>query len=392
MRAGVSAAVHLKVLLDQFAEATGLAINFHKSTLVPMHTEPEEVALIQTALGCRVEGFPQTYLGLPLSAMKLRLQDFAPLIARIDRYLSGWCAILLTYGGRIVLLNAVLDALPIFAMGALDLPPALLRIIEGLRRSFLWSNADRTSGAKCLVAWKDVCRPKQEGGLGIKSLADKNRCLQMKFVHRLFSDPSAPWPKWFWQNGGTRRFASGPHADHLAGLLPLYRNLSTCQVGDGRHTSFWLDSWIGRPLYGRFPALFSRALDKEVCVGSMLSAGISSTLVPRLNTSGHLQLPLILDILASAPPLSGDVDKRCLSRCSKRGGALDAAELLKLCTWGGCGRPLPRFRLEKLCPPPKGAILRVDSLKGQNAHPERAGEEAYPHSSGGALPSLRPPL
>jgi hypothetical protein len=114
-------------------------------------------------------------------------------------------------------------------------------------------------------------------------------------------------------------------------------------VGDGRLTSFWLDSWIGRPLCDRFPALFSHALDKEVCVGSVLSAGVLSSLVPRLNTSGRLQLPLILDILASATPLSGDVDKRCLSRCSKRGGALDAAELFRLCTWGGVNVPYHDF-------------------------------------------------
>lgn len=40
-----------------------------------------------TALGCRREGFPQTYLGLPLSNTKLRLSAFAPNIAKCDRYL-----------------------------------------------------------------------------------------------------------------------------------------------------------------------------------------------------------------------------------------------------------------------------------------------------------------
>jgi hypothetical protein len=141
----------LLLLLDQFAEATGLTINFHKSTLVQMHVDAAELVQIQAALGCRVEGFPQTYLGLPLSAEKLKLQDFAPLIVKIDRYLSGWCAILLSAGGRIVLLNAVLDALPIFAMGVVELPLALLWIIEGLRRAFLWNTVGAASSAKCLV-------------------------------------------------------------------------------------------------------------------------------------------------------------------------------------------------------------------------------------------------
>jgi hypothetical protein len=62
---------------------------------------------------------------------------FAPMIAKIDKYLAGWCALLLSSGGRIILLNAVLDALPAYAMGAVELPPRLLRAIDALRRAFL---------------------------------------------------------------------------------------------------------------------------------------------------------------------------------------------------------------------------------------------------------------
>jgi hypothetical protein len=71
------------------------------------------------------------------------------------------------------LLNAVLDAIPTFAMAALELPPALLRAIEALRRAFLWNVTGAVSGTKCLVSWEVVCRPKPEGGLGIKCLTTK---------------------------------------------------------------------------------------------------------------------------------------------------------------------------------------------------------------------------
>jgi hypothetical protein len=221
MRASVQAAARLKSLLDMFADATGLVINFHKSTLVPMHVTAEEVAAIQSALGCRVEGFPQTYLGLPLSCEKLTIANFMMLIAKVDRYLSGWCALLLSSVGRVVLLNAVLDALPTFAMGALELPPALLRAIEALRRAFLWNAADRASGAKCLVAWDAVCHPKREGGLRIKCLAAKKECMQLKLVHRLHSHPDAPWLRWAW-SASAAYATPGHHWQHLAALMPLY--------------------------------------------------------------------------------------------------------------------------------------------------------------------------
>jgi mannosylglycoprotein endo-beta-mannosidase len=136
-RADAAAASCLKRILDQFARATDLVINFSKSTMVPMHVGAEVVNEIQAVLGCRLEGFPQTYLGLPLTCDKLKLYHFAPLIASIDKYLSGWASLLLSSGGRITLLNAVLDALPAYAMGAIELPPALLRAIDALCRAFL---------------------------------------------------------------------------------------------------------------------------------------------------------------------------------------------------------------------------------------------------------------
>jgi hypothetical protein len=84
-----------------------------------------------------------------------------------------------------VLLNAVLHALPTLATGALEPPPALPRAIDTLRRAFLWTATDCDSGAWCLAAWDAVCCPKREGGLGIKCLATKNECLQLKLVQRL---------------------------------------------------------------------------------------------------------------------------------------------------------------------------------------------------------------
>jgi hypothetical protein len=105
MCAGEAAIVRLTLLFDQFAKAIWLTTFFHKITLVPIHVAADDLLLIESALGYCVEGFPQTYHDLPLSAEKLKLQDFAPLNAKIDHYLSGWCAILLSSGGRVVLLN-----------------------------------------------------------------------------------------------------------------------------------------------------------------------------------------------------------------------------------------------------------------------------------------------
>lgn len=89
MRACPTTAARLRSILHDFAAATGLVINYSKSTLVPMNVETDNLAAIMEVMGCRVEGFPQTYLGLPLSCHKLSLADFHFIIAKVDRYLAG---------------------------------------------------------------------------------------------------------------------------------------------------------------------------------------------------------------------------------------------------------------------------------------------------------------
>jgi hypothetical protein len=56
---------------------------------------------------------------LPLSRDKLTLDAFSPLIAKADKYLPGWRALLLSLVGHLVLVNAMLDSLPTHAMAAM---------------------------------------------------------------------------------------------------------------------------------------------------------------------------------------------------------------------------------------------------------------------------------
>jgi hypothetical protein len=64
MRADSSVAHHLRLLLQQFEHATELRINYHKSTIVPMHVGDDVVLDIQRVLQCRVKGFPRRIWGL----------------------------------------------------------------------------------------------------------------------------------------------------------------------------------------------------------------------------------------------------------------------------------------------------------------------------------------
>lgn len=65
------------------------------------------------------------------------------MIAKVDKYLAGWAARLLSPTGRLVLINAILDSVPTYAMAATTtmLPPAIIKELDALRRAFLWNIA-----------------------------------------------------------------------------------------------------------------------------------------------------------------------------------------------------------------------------------------------------------
>jgi hypothetical protein len=146
-------------------------------------------------LRCQEATFPQTYLGLPLSNVNLPLSAFAPLIAKVDRYLAGWKALLLSTAGRMVLMNSMLAGIPTYAMGAMMLPPGVRAVIDARQRAFLWTSTYKASGAKCLVAWEHVCQAKEDGGLGIKRIDTQNSCLLIRRLHHPEGSAWALWAK-----------------------------------------------------------------------------------------------------------------------------------------------------------------------------------------------------
>ena len=102
-----------KQILELFEHDTGLSINYHKTTFLPIGV-PDDIALeLATAFGTTVSSFPQTYLGLPLSPQKISVADCLPLISNCDKHLSGWRASLLNRAMRLTLSAAVLSSIPL---------------------------------------------------------------------------------------------------------------------------------------------------------------------------------------------------------------------------------------------------------------------------------------
>jgi hypothetical protein len=158
--------LNLKGLLRPFSDSTSLKVNFEKSSLVPINMSDARVDHLARIFGCMVGSMPLTYLGLPLGTTKPTLEEYSPLLNRIERRLSG-ISKFLSYHGRLILVNFVLSALPTVYMCSLKIPPQKNRQIDIYRKHCLWSKGDITRRGTCLVAWEVACKPKDQGGLGV---------------------------------------------------------------------------------------------------------------------------------------------------------------------------------------------------------------------------------
>jgi hypothetical protein len=304
----------LRQLLDDFADATGLKINYNKSTMVPINVSSTTSNELQALLGCKLETFPQTYLGLPLSTTKLNISAFSPLIGKADKHLAGWQNQFLNSRGRAILINSVLDGTAAYLMAANQMPKGVLDALDSRRRAFLWTGAAKTTGSQCLVVWPTVCQTKEKGGLGVRELHLQNQCLLLKLIHKLHHPGDSAWAQWARTGldlaNLTGRDAVGAHWDALRNLLPFYRCITSVVLGDGRATSFWDDHWHGSgTLTSTFPSLASHVTGSGASVSDTKRQGIRAQLVPRLSRQAAAELTQVEDILDQLR-LSNEPDDR----------------------------------------------------------------------------------
>ena len=109
---------NIKNLLLHFAAYTGLKVNYSKSTMISINTSEHKMLAFSNLLGCQIGSLPLQYLGFPLSLSKPRIEDFMPLLRRVESRLLS-CSTLLSTRDKLTLIKLVFSSLPIFFMCSL---------------------------------------------------------------------------------------------------------------------------------------------------------------------------------------------------------------------------------------------------------------------------------
>ncbi|KAK3221204.1 hypothetical protein Dsin_008229, partial [Dipteronia sinensis] len=102
--------------------------------------------------------------------------SFTNTIDRIWEKLKGWGDKFLSIKGKAILIKAVIQSIPSYAISLFRLPKGLTSEIKRLCARFWWGS-DHKNRKIHMRTWSRLCKPKIEGGLGFRDFETFNRTL-----------------------------------------------------------------------------------------------------------------------------------------------------------------------------------------------------------------------
>ncbi|KAK2371645.1 hypothetical protein QL285_084567 [Trifolium repens] len=163
---------------------SGLKVNFWKSGLIGINVLTPFMEMTCTFLNCRLGLLPFKYLGLPIGANAKSPSTWDPLLQHLRNRLLSWENKHISLDGRIVLINSVLNAIPIFFLSFMKMPMSVWKKVVKIQHQFLWGGV---RGGKKIswVKWEVVCKEKSQGGFGVRDIRLVNLSLLSKWRWRL---------------------------------------------------------------------------------------------------------------------------------------------------------------------------------------------------------------
>lgn len=231
---------------------------------------------VSSFLGFKQVDSHDKYLDLPTLFKRSKKISFSGIKDRVWKKLQGWKEKLLLKAGKEILIKAVAQSIPTYAMSCFKLPSSFCDEVERIIRNFWWGTSNSERGIPW-KAWKDLCRPKSEGGLGFRDLKSFNLALLAKQFWRLHLYPNSLLARTL----SARYYPKTSIWESKVDFNPSYAlrsiwdtrpviNLGVrWRVGDGRSINIWSDAWLGGMGSGKIisPPHF---LDREPTVASIL--------------------------------------------------------------------------------------------------------------------------
>jgi hypothetical protein len=280
LKANLINATSLRQVLDQYCASSGQLVSEAKcSIFFSPNVEVDVKAQICEELNIMTEAISEKYLGLPAMVGLDRTDSFIYLLERIIERLKGWKERFLSMGGKEILLKAIIQAIPVFAMGIFKIPKKLCKDINDAMAGFWWGDTEEQRRMHWFTWWK-MCIPKNMGGMGFRDLHSFNLAMLAKQSWRLLSRPDSLcarvlkakyYPNNCLLNAGPKSGSSFTWQSIVAGLQTFKRG-HIWRIGSGKNVNIWEDHWIPssptRKVYTRRGHSLVRTVDDLIDPGT----------------------------------------------------------------------------------------------------------------------------
>ncbi|XP_062014625.1 uncharacterized protein LOC133731216 [Rosa rugosa] len=244
--------VRYRLILDTYEQASGQQVNFRKSSVVFSNNVQEaRQHHLATILGVNCVKEHDKYLGLPIRVGRSKTDIFAYIKERLTKKLVNWKAKILSSAGKEILIKAVAQTMPLYAMNCYLLPKTLCDDIHQLCASFFWGDTDDKKKIH-RRSWEKLCLTKLEGGMGFKNIFAYNLAMLGKQGWRILSNPQSLIARLykakyfptcsFWE-AEVGESPSFSWRSILSARPLLKAGVQWC-IGDETQVSIWNDRWV----------------------------------------------------------------------------------------------------------------------------------------------------
>lgn len=184
------------------------------------------------------------------------------------------------------MLKAVALAMLIFIMNVFRLPKGICEDINRILAKFWWGSGDRTG--LHWYAWRRVCKPKREGGLGFRDIEIFNQALLGKQVWHILQAPNCLmarvlkaryFPDSSILTASQKKKSSYSWKSILFGRELVAKGMRVV-IGNGSTTRMWLDPWI--PYHPPRPPRSLNGLRSDTSVTAFMNSDKSNWDVGKL--------------------------------------------------------------------------------------------------------------
>ncbi|CAK8534098.1 unnamed protein product [Lathyrus sativus] len=181
--------------VNSFLDSTGMKVNPTKSKVYFGSVSDSVKQSILNFTAYDEGSLPFRYLGVPVSSKKLSVVHYLPLMDKLLCRITHWSSRLLSYAGRLQLIKSVLYAITSYWMQCVCFPKTVIRRINAICRTFLWTGGN-SSSRKSLIAWDKICKPAAKGGLNVLDLVVWNSMFMMKLLWNISMKTDDLWVRW----------------------------------------------------------------------------------------------------------------------------------------------------------------------------------------------------